>query len=142
MELPEEICFKITRIQSKKHSGLPSPAQGPFGNQRNPFLIFFKVWFSPQEGGWGFPQPTAPWCWWGLAKAGLFLAAGWPGRSRQGAQAAFLTFPSPGTRRAWKCAATAWQQLGPSEGATVGRGEGPGGLGGVVSGDSRIVEGM
>lgn len=38
--------------------------------------------------------------------------------------------PSPGTRSAWKYAATAWQQLGPSQGATVGRERGQVALGG------------
>lgn len=75
MELPEEICFKITLIQSKKHSGLPSPAQGPFGNHRNQFFFFLGPFFP--LGRWlGVPTPTAPWCWWGLARAGLFLAGG------------------------------------------------------------------
>lgn len=35
-----KIFFKITLIQSKKHSGFPSPAQGSFGYQRKPFFIF------------------------------------------------------------------------------------------------------
>lgn len=55
--------------------------------------------------------------------------------------AAFLTFPFPGDRSAWKCAATAWQRPGAISGGHPGR-ETWGRRRGVVPGDSRGVTGM
>lgn len=95
MELPEEICFKITLIQSKKHSGLPSPAQGPFGNQRNQFFFFFRSIFPLRKVAGG-SHTHGPVVLVGPGQGRSILSRWWPGRSRQGARAAFLTFPSGG----------------------------------------------